>query len=207
MAAPIDARPAGRAHHASRAEDCGPSGAALQGYIARHYDELRRRLATYLGSDDLAGDSLHDAWLRVAGGAVPSGVLDPGPYVFRMACNLAADSMRRNWREVGLVDDEPVWTTLADGAPQPAHVAEARSELRACLRGMQELPRRRLGILLAVRLEDLSPQEVAMRYGITVRSVQGELRRARRELVVAEGGLARGGAMAAARGRRAVCMA
>ncbi|SAI74288.1 Uncharacterised protein [Bordetella ansorpii] len=53
------------------------------------------------------------------------------------------------------------------------------------------MPRRRLGILLAAQMEDLSAQEVALRYGITVRSVQGELRRARLVLVVGEGGSTR----------------
>ena len=41
---------------------------------------------------------------------------------------------------------------------------------------------RRQGILLARSVEDLSPREVALRYGISVDRVGGEVKRARQAL-------------------------
>ena len=133
----------------------------------------------YLGSEDLAGDSLHDVWLRLATSQAAE-VRNPGAYVFRMACNLAVDGLRQGWREVGQDGDDA--GLLADDAPGPAQVAEARSELLSCMRALQALPSRRQAILLARSVEDLSPREVALRYGITVDSVMGEVRRARQTL-------------------------
>ncbi|GAA4322229.1 hypothetical protein GCM10023144_02040 [Pigmentiphaga soli] len=39
---------------------------AAEAFLAAHYDELKRRLTRHLGCPDLAGDSLQDAWLRLA---------------------------------------------------------------------------------------------------------------------------------------------
>ena len=175
MAAITEARPAEiRAGAAGAGEPT-----ALQRFIASHYDDLRCRLVAYLGSEDLAGDSLHDVWLRLATSQAAE-VRNPGAYVFRMACNLAVDGLRQGWREVGQDGDDA--GLLADDAPGPAQVAEARSELLSCMRALQALPSRRQAILLARSVEDLSPREVALRYGITVDSVMGEVRRARQTL-------------------------
>ena len=103
MAAITEARPAEiRAGAAGAGEPT-----ALQRFIASHYDDLRCRLVAYLGSEDLAGDSLHDVWLRLATSQAAE-VRNPGAYVFRMACNLAVDGLR----QLALV--------LADDAPGPA---------------------------------------------------------------------------------------
>ena len=175
MAAITEARPAEiRAGAAGAGEPT-----ALQRFIASHYDDLRCRLVAYLGSEDLAGDSLHDVWLRLATSQAAE-VRNPGAYVFRMACNLAVDGLRQGWREVGQDGDDA--GLLADDAPGPAQVAEARSELLSCMRALQALPSRRQAILLARSVEDLSPREVALRYGITVDCVMGEVRRARQTL-------------------------
>ena len=91
----------------------------------------------YLGSEDLAGDSLHDVWLRLATSQAAE-VRNPGAYVFRMACNLAVDGLRQGWREVGQDGDDA--GLLADDAPGPAQVAEARSELLSCMRALQACP-------------------------------------------------------------------
>ena len=174
-AALLDARPAAGGARAAN----GGEPTALQRFIASHYDDLRCRLVTYLGCEDLAGDSLHDAWLRLASCGARE-VSNPAAYVFRMACNLAIDGMRQGWREIGQEGDEQ--GAYADEAPGPAQVAEARSELLSCLRAMQGLPSRRQGILLARSVEDLSPREVALRYGISVDRVGGEVKRARQAL-------------------------
>lgn len=118
-------------------------------------------------------------WLRLATSRAAE-VRNPGAYVFRMACNMAVDGLRQGWREVGQDGDDA--GLLADDAPGPAQVAEARSELLSCMRALQALPSRRHAILLARSVEDLSPREVALRYGITVDSVMGEVRRARQTL-------------------------
>jgi RNA polymerase sigma-70 factor (ECF subfamily) len=64
---------------------------------------------------------------------------------------------------------------FADDAPDPARVAEARSDLRVLEAAIAELPARRRDILLAARLDNLPRQEIAKRLGISLRLVEKEL--------------------------------
>ena len=76
-------------------------GAQLQAVLESNYAALHRRLARHLGCAELASDSLHDAWLRLgplAAGDADGAALAHSPvaYVFRVACNVATDSLRRH---------------------------------------------------------------------------------------------------------------
>ncbi len=149
----------------------------LQAHLATHYARLHRRLTRYLGCAELASDSLHDAWLRLAGKpAPPASSMDA--YVCRVACNLAVDRLRqaRPWHYAD--GAEAVLEQLADGAAGPATLAEVRSELAAVDRAVACLPRRHRQVLFGLRLEDATRDEVAARHGISLRSVDTLLRQA-----------------------------
>ncbi|SHH10849.1 sigma-70 region 4 domain-containing protein [Pollutimonas bauzanensis] len=53
-----------------------------------------------------------------------------------------------------------------------------RSVLSLLIRAIECLPRQRRAIFLAARVEQLSAQEVACRYGVTPAKVRNELRKA-----------------------------
>ena len=67
---------------------------------------------------------------------------------------------------------------VEDPAAGPAEALEARFELAALVGAMERLPARQREILFAVRLEGLSRDELAERYGISVRMVARELQAA-----------------------------
>lgn len=149
--------------------------AALRDFLASNYDRLHQRLQRYLGSPDLASDSLHDTWLRLGEMTVPDTILSPGAYIYRVACNLAMDRLRHNrlWQSVGDADAEI--EQLADPTPGPEAIAAGRSDLGALLRVMNDLPKRRRDIFLAVKVQGLPQRELAAQYGISLRMVEREL--------------------------------
>jgi len=153
-------------------------GAALREFLASNYQRMHQRLLRQLGCPDLASDCLHDAWLRLGEMNVPEPVQSPEAYVYRVACNLAMDRLRshRPWQYVGGADSE--LDALADHSPGPDVIAEARSELEAVERALQHLPRRHRSVLVALRLEDKTRQEVSAWLRISLRSVDTVLRQA-----------------------------
>lgn len=150
---------------------------ALLEHLANRYAKLKRNLVRLVGSDDLAGDALHDTWLRLQRQEDRGPILSPSAYLLRMAVNIAVDIQRRQSRNLS-TDDVEALMELSDPAPGPAQVVEDRAELEALSRIMARLPERRRQILLLVRWEGLPQKEVAERLGVSLRTVENELKRA-----------------------------
>jgi RNA polymerase sigma-70 factor (ECF subfamily) len=153
-------------------------GIALREFLSSNYQRLHQRLLRHLGCPDLSSDCLHDAWLRLGEMTISEPVQSPEAYVYRVACNLAMDRLRSNrpWQYASGVESE--LDALADHSPGPDVIAEARSELEAVERALQHLPRRHRSVLVALRLEDKTRQEVAAWLRISLRSVDTALRQA-----------------------------
>jgi RNA polymerase sigma-70 factor (ECF subfamily) len=152
---------------------------ALQEFLAANYDALRRRLLHHLGCGDMASECLHDAWLRLVHLEVRSPVQNPSAYVYRMACNAAMDRMRsnRSWQYTSADADGEI-EHVADGTPGPDRIAEARSDLAAVQRAIDRLPRRHRSVLVALRIDEMTRDEVASRYALSLRGVDTALRQA-----------------------------
>lgn len=153
-------------------------GAELREFLTANYKRLHQRLARHLGCSDLASDCLHDAWLRLGDTAISEPVQSPEAYVYRVACNLAMDRLRSNrpWLYASEVESE--LEALIDHAPGPDVIVEARADLEAVERAIERLPRRHRSVLVALRIEEKTRQEVADWLHISVRSVDTALRQA-----------------------------
>ena len=161
-------------------------GRQMQAVLESNYRGLHRRLTRHLGCAELASDSLHDAWLRLSTLAAGDGAPlahSPVAYVFRVACNAAMDSLRRNraWLSAdegdgdgaaGLVD------FLADTAAGPERLAELQADVRRLAQAVDLLPRRHRQVLEALRVDELTRQEVAERHDMSLRNVDTALRQA-----------------------------
>jgi RNA polymerase sigma-70 factor, ECF subfamily len=157
-----------------------PARPRLREVLVAQYDALLRKLTRRLGSD-LADDVLHDAWLRLDNEPDPAAVRDPFAYVLRVAVNLAADRRARTKRQSELLGGAPIDKTdgdIADDVPGPAEVAEAREDLRALARAIETMPERRRAIVVAAFTENVTHRELAARYGVTIRTIQIELKKA-----------------------------
>lgn len=158
------------------AEDARP---VLMDYLSRHYDTLKRQLARALRNDDLAEDALHDTWLRVhdQGNNEDTSIRRPGGYLVRMAFNIALDIQRRQSRNLPF-DEIDALMALADTAPGPARTAEARQQLDAVVKLLDRMPARRREVVVLVHMDGLTQPEVARRLGVSLRTVEYELKHA-----------------------------
>lgn len=148
----------------------------LRDFLAANYARLHRRLIRHLGCPDLASECLHDAWLRLGEQMRPACVQSPEAYVYRVACNVAVDRLRG--MRSSLYVDEAVLQYLVDPNPGPDLIAELRSDLTAVECAMLHLPRRHRAVLMAIRIEEKTRQEVAQKYHVSLTSVDRMLRQA-----------------------------
>lgn len=148
--------------------------AAIRSLFVERYDKLKARVANRLGSIDLAGDAMQDAWLRLAGADALSSVHNPDSYLYRVVLNVAEDRRRRERRHGHTVEIDAA-IDLAEDAASPEEALMARSDLDVFRRIIAELPERRRTIFLAARFGNIPRQEIADRLGISRRSVAREL--------------------------------
>jgi RNA polymerase sigma factor (sigma-70 family) len=149
--------------------------AALRQLLVGGYGELKARLTQRLGSAELAGDVLQDTWLRLERAAPVGPVRLPQSYLLRIAYNIAL-KRRQAERKTVTLDDARSVLDLADDMPDPASVAEGRSEVALLRQAVAELTPRQREILFASRLDNVPLAELAARYGISQRWVERELR-------------------------------
>jgi RNA polymerase sigma-70 factor (ECF subfamily) len=149
----------------------------LRGQLVDNYDSLVRKLTRRLGSSDFAYEALHETFLRLdrVTDAVP--VRSPADYIFRTAINIAKDRQKAQNRRVSASEIDALLDVSDDG-PDPARVAEARSEIEAFKRALSELPSRPRDVLQSISIDGRSPHEVAVRLGVSVRTVESDLKRA-----------------------------
>lgn len=150
---------------------------ALRMLFAARYDDLKRLLARRLGSQDAAGDVLHETYLRVErfNGLAP--IANPRAYLFRMALNVAFDHESARKRTLTAVEIDDLWR-LGDDTIDPETIVVARSELALFKAALSELSPRSQAILMAARVDEQPHEVIAERFGISTRMVQIELRHA-----------------------------
>lgn len=149
--------------------------AILRRLLLDRYDELKRSLTRRFGSPEMAGDVLHDTWLRLARADTTISTLqNPGNYLLRILFNVAHDHRRAEKRHLTKVDIENL-LHVADETPGPDQVLTARSDWAAMTTILAELPPRRRVILLAARVDNMPRQEIADRLGVSLRLVSKEL--------------------------------
>lgn len=148
----------------------------LLDYLGKSYGTLKARLTRLLGNDDAAGDALHDTWLRLKGKEDYGSIQNPGAYLLRMAVNVAVDVQRRQSRSLAGDEIDALLDEMADPSPEPLQIAEARSELNALMLQLDRLPERRRALALMVHAEGVTQKEAARRLGISLRTVEYELK-------------------------------
>lgn len=156
-----------------------PGLSALRQQLTQRYEDLKRRLTWRLGSSDLASEALHDTWVHLEQRNEQSGpVSNPAAYLMRMATNLALDRIQRDGRYMNGEEVNALLDELADPAAEPSRVVAARSDVEALAEVIESMPPRRRAIFLAVRVDNLSNQEAAERFGVSARLIGLELKRA-----------------------------
>jgi RNA polymerase sigma-70 factor (ECF subfamily) len=151
--------------------------AALRDLLLADYGGLDRQLTRRLGSADLASDVLQETYLRLEGMNEIGPVRSPKAYLFRIAVNIANDRRRAENRRL-TVDEVDCLLDIADDSPDAARVMEDRSEVTLLRRAIAELPERRRRVLVLSRIEGIPNREIARQLGVTVRTVETDLKQA-----------------------------
>jgi RNA polymerase sigma-70 factor, ECF subfamily len=149
--------------------------ARLRGQLVQNYENLVRKLTRRLGSSEFAYEALHETFLRLdrVSEAVP--VRSPADYLFRIAINIAKDRQKAQNRRLAAAEIDAV-LDVCDEGPDPARVAEARSEVEAFKRALADLPERQRNVLHSIAVEGQTSQQVADRLGVSVRTIESDLK-------------------------------
>jgi RNA polymerase sigma factor (sigma-70 family) len=162
-----------------------PPATGLQAVIVAHRDRLLRFLAAH-GAGDAAEDVLHELWLRV-GQAETGPVGNPLAYLYRAANNLMIDRFRsqhqagqreRHWSDA-------VGPAVPDRSDAPAADRQliGRETLAGVQRVLDDLGARAATAFRRHRIDGVGQREIAHELGVSLSTVEADLRRAYRALI------------------------
>lgn len=149
----------------------------LRDLLLAEYHDLNRRLSRRLGSAENASEVLHETYLRLEKISEIAEVRSPKAYLFRIALNVANDRRRSEIRRLTTSEIETL-LEIPDDQPDAARVIEDRSEIKLLRRAIAELPERRRRALLLSRVEGMTNREIAELFGVTVRTIETDLKQA-----------------------------
>lgn len=150
----------------------------IQQIFEKHRGELLRYLRAH-GAGENAEDILHELWLKVA--VTPGGpVTAPRNYLFRAATNLMIDRRRS---EVQAQLREVDWADAADRLPNAASVdpgaertLDGQRRLSLVVAELSKLPSRTQAIFRDHRLAGRTQREIAASMGVSISTVESDLR-------------------------------
>lgn len=163
--------------------------------LAQAYLEQRTRLLRFLvarGAGDSAEDLLQEVWLRLSGAADSAAAANPG-YMMRVADRLMIDRYRSRRQEGAR---EQAWSEtqpgLADGTdPEPDAERRiiARQHLERLERVLADIGDRPAAIFRRHRIDGIPQREIAEELGVSLSTVESDLRRAYRAVTAFRSGL------------------
>lgn len=146
----------------------GHDPSRLLASFLEHYDDLLRFLVRRVGTVERAADVAQDTYLRLAGISDGTGaIVDPRAYVFRVAGNIAIDTLRRDGRIQSRTSGEDAALDVPDPAPLGDAVLAGRERLRLLDAALAALPPKAAKALLLSRVEGLTHARIAARLGVS----------------------------------------
>ena len=145
----------------------------LRRQLVEKYDNLMRHLTRRLGSSEFACEALHETFVRIDGVPDTTEVRSPADYIFRTAINIAKNRRKAQSYRVSASEIEAL-IDVSDETPDPARIAEARSDFKAFERALLELPERPRHVLRMMSLEGKTAQETADHLQVSVRTVAAD---------------------------------
>lgn len=141
---------------------------ALVACFHENYADLLRFLVRRTGDPERAADVAQDTYLRLATAPPPEGDLrNAQAYVYRVAGNLAVDTLRRDQRRMDRHTGSAPAETIPASDPSPEAVLLGRERLGLIDAALAELPPKARLALLLCRVDGLSHAEIAARLRIS----------------------------------------
>ncbi|CAL76064.1 Putative sigma-70 factor, ECF subfamily [Bradyrhizobium sp. ORS 278] len=149
----------------------------LRDLMLANYSVIDQQLTRRLGSADLASEVLQETYLKIESMHSTDEIKSPKAYLFRIALNIANDHRRAQARRL-TTEEVDVLLDIPDDRPSPEREIEERSDIALLRRALADLPERRRQVLMLSRIEGLPHREIAQRMGVTVRTVESDLKQA-----------------------------
>lgn len=157
----------------------------LRSLIVERYDQLKSQVAHRLGSSrDMAGDALHEAYLRLAAREDLDEVKHPHAYLVNSAVNYTIDRIRSDTRLVNEEEIGSLFELAYDGAG-PDRIAEGRDQLDRIMVILDQLPPRQCALLIDYRVHGIDTDELASRWGVSRVLVRREIQAAHKTCLAA----------------------
>lgn len=168
-----------------RGEPGPDAGQGMDGVLLAHRAQLIRFLEAH-GAGDAAEDLFQELWMRVT--QRPTGPIgNPLGYLYRAANNLMVDRYRAE-RQARARDQ--AWTEargLSETAPEPTAEEQmiTREDLRRLDQALDALGERASRCFRLYRLEGIPQRQIAAELGVSLSTVESDLRRAYAALLAA----------------------
>lgn len=146
----------------------------LQSVLAADYDGVVRRLTRKFGSSDFARETLHETFVRLENVSDSATLISPKDYLFRTALNVGMNRLRHERRRATATEIDDV-LNFADDTPDPATIAEARSDIQAAMRAIGGLPQRTQRAFRLALFEDRPYAQIAVELDVSVRTVERDI--------------------------------
>lgn len=156
---------------------CDSNVRVLRDLLLADYIDLDKRLRRRLGCADLASEVLQETYVRLQGMNEIGPLRSPKAYLFRIALNIASDRRRAENRRLTIAEVDSL-LDIPDDRPDAARIVEDRSEINLLRRAIAELPERRRRILILSRIDGMSNRDIARQLGVTVRTIETDLKQA-----------------------------
>jgi RNA polymerase sigma-70 factor (ECF subfamily) len=157
----------------------------LEAVFLENRAALTRFLASH-GAGDAAEDLLHELWIRLSAGAA-SPVAQPLSYLYRAANNLVIDWHRSrrqaHKRNADWSDATGSAWLEASNEPLADRLLVGREALTGAEAALTALGQRVSAVFRMHRLEGVAQREIADRIGVSLSTVESDLRKAYRALV------------------------
>lgn len=152
----------------------------LEALVEQYQYRLVRYLVYLLGRRDGVDDLVQETWLRVLErGCSYDGRSRFEPWLFRIARNLAVDTMRkRRMTSLDSVDDNGIRPAPASDASSPFTLAARTEDADRLARSLQTLEPVYREVLVLRFQEDLSLQEISVVVGAPISTVASRIYRA-----------------------------
>lgn len=160
------------------------SSTGLEAVFLSNRDRLLGFLRAH-GAGEAAEDLLQELWIKLS--AAPSGpIAQPLSYLYRAANNLMLDRYRsqqqatrrdRDWTEAA--------TTMPGTSDEPSSERRliAREQLRIAQAALDQLGDRPAAIFRRHRLDGVGQRDIAAEFGVSISTVEADLRRAYRAMI------------------------
>jgi RNA polymerase sigma-70 factor (ECF subfamily) len=151
--------------------------APISALIDAYYGELRSYASRKLRNPVAAEDIVQEAWLRFASSGNEK-IANPRAYLYRLVGNLVIDQQRREQTRIRTTVEPPGHLDVVDETVDMEGQLVARQRLALLAKAVSELPPRCRDCFILRRFDDLGPDEIARRMGISRNMVEKHLRQA-----------------------------